>query len=119
MRGILFLVLSPVLIPIALLLHSRDQKRMRSLVETFACLSCGRILGADALRLADERWAKHLNDLARHYEGAGIRYRVVRNFDAICPHCGAYHAFIPKQRTFVLARPEDIQPTEEKRPDPP
>jgi hypothetical protein len=95
------LILSPVLLPIALFLHSRDQKRMHVLAEIFACLSCGRILGADSLRLADEVWAVHLAELARDYEGTGIRYRVVRNFDAICPHCGTYHKFMPKDRTFV------------------
>jgi hypothetical protein len=80
---------------------------MRAAVVNFACLSCGGILGAEALHLADDAWAAYFATLAQD----GIRRRVVKNFDAICPHCGAHHKFIASGRTFILARPGDIPAT--------
>jgi transcription elongation factor Elf1 len=115
--GIVVVILLPVLLPIALFLHSRDEKRMRALAETFRCLRCGLVLGADALKLADEAWA---NYVAKLDGGAGdateptrdwsklYRRRIVKLYDAICPHCGAYHSYAAKQRTFILARSEDV-----------
>jgi hypothetical protein len=77
---------------------------MRALVKTFGCLSCGCALSADSLRLADEAWSKYMADLDRDHGGAGIRFRVEKTFDAICPNCGAHHKFDGKRRTFVLTR---------------
>jgi hypothetical protein len=112
------IVLTPILLPIALYQHARDEKRMRALVETFACLSCGRVLGAASLNLADNAWRVYLTEWAHKFEGTAIRYRVVKYFDAICPHCGAYHKFVPKQRTFSLLGPEylPLKPRSEHSP---
>ena len=112
--GVAAIILSPILLPIALFLHSQDEKRMRALMEIFPCRKCGRILGADALRIADEAWATHLADVARHSQGGVIRYRLVKNADAICPHCGAHHKFMPKERSFIPVRPEN--PTGSEKP---
>ena len=109
-------ILLPILLPVALWLHSRDEKRMRALAETFRCLSCGRTLGADSLKLADEAWANYATGLNRGVDTTQptrdwnklYRPRLVKNYDAICPNCGTYHKFIAKQRTFILARSEDI-----------
>jgi hypothetical protein len=115
--GIVVVILLPVLLPVALLLHSRDEKRMRALAETFRCLSCGLVLGTSALKLADEAWADYV---AKLDGGAGdatgptrdwsklYRRRIVKGYDAICPHCGAYHSYVAKQRTFILTRSEDV-----------
>jgi hypothetical protein len=114
--GIVFVILLPVLLPVALFLHSRDQKRMRALAEIFACLSCGRTLGADSFKLSDEAWANYLAELnhgadttqpARDWNKFHIP-RLVKEYDAICPNCGTYHAYVPKERTFILTRPEGI-----------
>lgn len=117
--GVAAIILSPILLPIALFLHSRDEKRMRALVAIFPCRKCGRILGADALRIADEAWARHLADVARHAQGGVIRYRLVKNADAICPHCGTNHKFMPKQRSFIAGRREDHPTGSEKPPQAP
>lgn len=103
--GTLFVMLSPILLPVALILHSREQKRMRFLAETFPCLSCGRILGAESLRLADTQWENRLAGLTRDHAGSGIRFRIVRDVDAICPNCGTQHKFIAKLATFVPSEP--------------
>jgi DNA-directed RNA polymerase subunit RPC12/RpoP len=115
--GIVFVILLPVLLPVALFLHSRDQKRMRALAEIFACLSCGRTLGADSLKLADEAWANYVAKLNRDVDTTHpttrdwnkfYRPRLVKDYDAVCPNCGTYHKFIAKERTFILTRPEGI-----------
>jgi hypothetical protein len=107
--GIVFVILLPVMLPIALFLHSRDEKRMRALAETFLCLSCGLVLGAESLKLADEAWANYVAKLNETNDGSTLyRRRIVKGYDAICPHCGTYHSYASKERTFILARPPDI-----------
>ena len=114
--AVVAVILSPILLPIALWLHARDEKRMRALAETFLCLSCGRTLGAASLKLADEAWANYVAGLDRGVDATQPtrdwiklhRPRLVKNYDAICPHCGAYHKFIAKERSFILARLADI-----------
>ena len=103
--GVVAVILSPVLLPIALWLHAREQKRMRAVAECFTCLSCGRILGASSLRLADEAWSAHMAELTQEHEGSILRFRVEKRFDAVCANCGTYHKFVPKDRTFILATP--------------
>jgi hypothetical protein len=107
--AVIAVILSPILLPIALWLDARDQKRMRALIDTFPCLKCGEVLGAEALRLAGESWSAYLAGLRDEDDGRVIRRRIVRNFDAICPHCGSYHTFDPKGRNFTLTPPEYIQ----------
>ncbi len=117
--SVVAVILSPVLLPIALLLHARDETRMRALADHFACLSCGGILGADLLRLADEAWSAHMAELTRGHGDRIVRFRVEKRFDAICANCGTYHKFVPKDRTFILARREEIPPKPaEQRPQP-
>ena len=114
--GIVVIILLPVLLPIALFLHSRDEKRMGALADGFRCLRCSLVLGAGTLKLADEAWADYVAKLDRGVDNAEptrdwntlYRRRIVKMYDAICPHCGAYHSYAAKQRTFILARSEDI-----------
>ena len=70
-----------------------------------------------ALKLADEAWANYVAKLDGGVDDATeptrdwsklYRRRIVKLYDAICPHCGAYHSYAAKQRTFILARSEDI-----------
>ena len=107
--GVVAVMLSPILLPVALIFHAADAKRMRALAETFPCLKCGRILGADSLRITDEAWAEYLAEVTRNSIGA-IRSRLVKYIDAICPHCGAHHKFTPKQRSFVSAHTGSRKP---------
>ena len=124
--GIVFVILLPVLLPIALFQHSRDEKRMRALAETFRCLSCGLVLGAEALKLADEAWANYVAKLDRGVDNSEPtrdwktlhRRRIVKGYDAICPHCGTYHSYASKERTFILSRPAGIPLKPEQQPRP-
>jgi hypothetical protein len=104
--GIAFLVivlmlLSPVLIPFAIVIaavsHKRYLRRLHAAAGQFACPACGEILGAEAIRLADAACGEYMQQF---YE-RGVRPRVVRRLHAICARCGARYTFMEAERTFV------------------
>jgi hypothetical protein len=96
---IVLVVFLPVIIPVVALLDHIYRKRLRAAACAFACLSCGGILGLEAIRLADAQWEEHLRDLREKYPS--IRFRLVRHVHAICPGCGVRYAFLERERTFV------------------
>jgi hypothetical protein len=106
--GVLVIVLFPLYIPIVSYLVRRDEKRKLALAERFICPQCRQVLGAEALRLADERWAEHMTELHRRWPEA-VRWRIVRTLDAICPHCGAQYQFAPKEIAFAPTRLHELR----------
>jgi predicted RNA-binding Zn-ribbon protein involved in translation (DUF1610 family) len=98
--AVLFILLSPVLIPIAGIAHQRDIKRMRELARTFICLNCGKVLGKEAIGLGDEAWSRHIDEVLKQCPPR-TRLRVVRTVHAVCPHCGALYQYIDKARSFA------------------
>jgi hypothetical protein len=100
--AIVFIVLSPVIIPVVALLHRAYRRRLAAVACTFACLSCGRMLGPDAAALADAEWEatrqQRQEDGPRLWRGGR---RMVRDLDAICPSCGARYAYSDATRTLV------------------
>ena len=103
---ILLIVLLPMIIPVVALLDFIYRKRLKAAACTFACLSCGGILGLESIRLADETWAKRLRELQE--KSPGIRFRLVRHLHAICPACGACYAFLKGERTFRRLRADRV-----------
>lgn len=99
--GIGFVALLPVMLPVALAQHQLRNRRIRKLAEGFACEACGTTLGAQALRLADERWAKIVAN--RQASAPGMRFRMVRDVDAICPSCGRGYLYRDADRSFATA----------------
>jgi hypothetical protein len=102
--AVVFVVLLPITLPVIAVLDALDQRRMRTAANTFACLSCGSILGGEALKLADEAWRQSFIDM--HSRSPGFRLlrrspRIVRHLYAICPRCGARFDYVHRQRTFV------------------
>jgi Zn-dependent protease with chaperone function len=100
--AVVFIVLSPVIIPVAGLLHRAHVRRMEVAADRYVCLACGGILGREALRRADAEWAEHMRqsqDQSLRLWRVGGR-RMVRNVDAICPSCGARYKFDDRARTF-------------------
>ena len=84
-------IASPVLIPIAALLHLRDRRRMEAAARKARCESCGAILGVASLRRADAAWAEHV--AALHRDRPGVRFRLVRDLWAMCATCDAEYGF--------------------------
>jgi hypothetical protein len=81
------ILLAPILIPIGTLSNHRGRRRLMDAARTGLCPDCGAGLGATALDRADAEWAEHMAQLRR--ENPLVRFRVVRDLDAICPSCGA------------------------------
>jgi hypothetical protein len=99
--AIIFVVLSPVIVFLVLpFVQFAYRKRLETAAHRFACLSCGRILGLESLRLADAAWGEHLRKLLENHHRV---LRMVRHLHAICPACGARYAFVERERTFVPA----------------
>jgi hypothetical protein len=76
----------PVILPFVFIQMAIDRRRMVKAAEGFHCTSCGAVLGKMSLKLADEEWAKHMQQL--HQDHPGVKFRVIRMFHAICASCG-------------------------------
>ena len=100
----LLIVLLPVLLPVALVLHARDLRRRRVSVARFVCVGCGQVLGLGALARADTAGAEYVEKLQR--EHPGYRVRLLREVDAICLQCGTRYHFDEKKRTFRVPEPK-------------
>jgi predicted RNA-binding Zn-ribbon protein involved in translation (DUF1610 family) len=101
-----FILLLPVIIPVAGLQNAVYKRRLLKAANAFACVNCGRILGPDALCRADEVWSEHVRELMR--QNPGMRFRMIRTVHAICPGCGTRYTFREKERTFSVDRSEVI-----------
>lgn len=95
-----FILLLPVIIPISVFLHVRYKRRIRKLVQITACQSCGKILGLEAMRLADAEWTAYVREL--HEKNPGTRFRLVRLLHAICPNCGTRYTYFEKENRFRI-----------------
>lgn len=102
--GIALIAALPLILPAAAVLHSLDCWRMRGAARRFTCLSCGTRLGREAIRLADDAWARELAERQAASPGALFRHglaRIIRHLYAICPHCGARYDFDRRGGTFT------------------
>ena len=95
-----FLLAMPVLLPIAMISHSLDQRDMRAVSESQPCPACGARLGVAALRASDEQWQAYVDELRRANPGAF--FRLVRRHHAICTVCGAHSMFDRESGAFTL-----------------
>jgi hypothetical protein len=93
-------LLLPVIIPAAALLHWRDVSRMKRKARETRCVSCGRVLGDEAIEQGEAAWRERMSELHWRPEW-GIRRRVVRDIHAVCPNCSAAYEFIVKTGQFV------------------
>lgn len=94
------MLLLPVILPLTVLAQKRYQKRLRGLSEGFACVECGQILGVEAIQLADERWEEMSEERRRLYPH--IKFRLVRDLHALCPHCGCEYRYQEAEATFIV-----------------
>jgi hypothetical protein len=89
--AVLFLVLLPLLLPVAALQVQISNRRLLKLVREFVCVACGARLGEESVRLARERWNATVAEL--HAKSPGIKFRLVRDIDAVCPSCGHEYTY--------------------------
>jgi hypothetical protein len=99
--GCVLLISLPITLPLALFLAAREKKRMQALADVFAC-GCGKILGREALSLADACWERHARaSLSEAPDEIGSIPHLRRRLDAICTHCGRQYEYIDKARIFA------------------
>jgi hypothetical protein len=98
--AVFFIIALPVVLPLVGVLHWRDTRRLSAAAKLVACQSCGQVLGERAIEAANAAWAARLKRVQSRLP-VGIRFRMVRDLDAICTNCGARYEFLPKTREFV------------------
>jgi hypothetical protein len=96
---LIIVIAFPVAIPIAIVLHMRDLRRMRAVAERTRCECCGAPLGVASLRRAETEWAKRA--AALQHAGPIMRLRLIRRVWAICAACGAEYDYDARARTFL------------------
>src|SRR5687767_3806646 len=67
-----FVLLLPVILPVALLFDAAFRHRLRTAAGSFRCTACGTVLGLESLRLADAAWAENMRQ--KHERHPGIRF---------------------------------------------
>jgi hypothetical protein len=102
----LILIAFPVAVPIAVVLHLRDQRRMQSMAERTPCECCGATLGVASLRGADAEWKRRA--AALQHGRLMMRLHLIRHVWAICAACGAEYDYDARARTFHRA--SDVRP---------
>jgi hypothetical protein len=103
---LMFVIAFPVAVPIALVLHMRDQRRMQSVAGRTPCERCGATLGVASLRGADAEWKRRATAL--QHARLMMRLRLIRRVWAICAACGAEYDYDARTQTFHRA--SDVQP---------
>ncbi|HAH46255.1 hypothetical protein [Gimesia sp.] len=98
---LIFILLLPILVPFSLLKNQLEKRKRGQLASRFVCLECGNMIGVEAIRLADERWSEIVKIIMSKSD-PGIRLRLVRTVDAICPHCCCQYRFRETEQTFVV-----------------
>lgn len=97
---ILFALGLPIIVPVACILHLLRKHRLRKLVLTATCQTCGKTLGLEALRLADVECSALVAELHKQHPLA--RLCLVRTLHAICPHCGTRYTYFEKDNEFRI-----------------
>jgi methionyl-tRNA synthetase len=93
------ILLFPILIPIALMQHSWEEKQKKKIVEQTRCIRCGNYLGVNSMELADQKWEKYIQK--RQKENPGVRFRTLRLVHAICVSCGTEYFFRENEKRFI------------------
>ena len=94
-----FVIFLPLIVPAALVWHGVYLRRLRVAADQFKCVGCGHPLERKSIHLADEEWARRMQEFMNRY--SGVKPRVVRNLHAICSRCGRQYQFVEKIRAFV------------------
>lgn len=99
--GVLLCLLAmPVLLPLGVIAHVRSQRRLKTLLGKSPCVSCGTLLGAESLRIADEHWAKEVQQRQAASPGS-IVGRMIRHVHAVCLHCGCEYTYLERENALV------------------
>lgn len=97
----------PVVLPYMAISEARRRRRLQKFVSATTCEECGQLLGATSIELSNSEWRQHVQEL--HAKHPGVRFRLVRPHDSICPNCKTQCRFNPKQSEMVRVWVPDIR----------
>lgn len=86
------LALLPIWLPVVLMLHALDARRMRAVARKTICLQCGFLLTDESLVQAAKLWAEYVAQKQRDHPTT--LFRLVRPYDAICLACGQAYRWL-------------------------
>ena len=92
-------LLLPVWIPYFLIWQTVDRRRLIAAAESFKCPTCGEVLGRQAVTLADQMCQRRMEEMRKSHPG--IRFRIGRQYRAVCVRCGVRYRYIEYARTFA------------------
>jgi hypothetical protein len=95
-----FLVLLPIMLPVAVIQNQMRNRRILKLARDLDCAACGARLGAEAIQLGAQRWAAIA--ARSHSMYPGTKLRLVCDVDAACPRCGREHLYRDADRSLIL-----------------
>lgn len=95
-----FVLLMLVVLPLVAIQLKLEQRKLRLLAERFVCVRCGGTIGGEAIQLADERWEEMSEERRRLYPK--IKFRLVRNLQALCPHCSCEYCYQEAEDKFIV-----------------
>ncbi len=76
-----FVLLLPIILPVALIQDRIRTRRIQRIVCDIICVSCGARLGMEALRIGHERWAAIVSNLHEQYPG--MRFRSASSWQSL------------------------------------
>lgn len=103
---ILFVLSMPIWMPFLGWSMARDDRRKRTLAQTWPCGWCVAPLGEIALSRADALEAAEARHIDEEWTSVFSRHQ--RILHASCPRCGAAHRFNAKAQAFRLLHPREF-----------
>ena len=99
----------PFILPYVAVSEARRKRRLQKCVSSTYCEECGQLLGTPSVELSNKMWRQHVQEL--HEKHPGVRFRLVRPHDSICPHCKTEYKFNDKQYEMVRVWLPDVRTT--------
>ena len=93
------ILLLPVWIPYVVIWQTVDRRRLIAAAESFKCPTCGDVLGRQAVTLADQMRQRQMDEMRKAHPGT--KFRIGRQYRAVCVRCGARYRFVESARTFA------------------
>jgi hypothetical protein len=96
------IVAVPFLVPVLAIKENLRRRRMSDVAGQTSCVTCGHLLGAAAMKLADEVTRSKSAEMCKKHPSA--RFLIFRTVFAICTNCGAEFTWDDVRVQFRLIR---------------
>lgn len=104
--AITLIVTLPVTLPYLAITQARRDSRLRKCALKTECEECGNLLGEESLRLSSKVWEQYVRDFRDKHPG--VRFRIVRPHDSICPNCNAQYRYDDNNCVLIRIAAEEL-----------